>query len=137
MAEGEILKNPDYAASLRAIAAGGADAFYKGDIAQAIVDAVQHAPVQQGGMMLSDLAAYKAKERAPVCGLYREYRVCSMGPPSSGGIAMLQILGMLQHFPSSQLKPGTLSFTHLFAEASRLAYKPTNRRTFRAKPVID
>jgi gamma-glutamyltranspeptidase/glutathione hydrolase len=119
--EGDIFKSPDYAATLRAIAAN-ADAFYTGDIAQAIVDAVQHAPGQQGGMTVTDLANYHAKERAPVCGPYRQYRVCSMGPPSSGGIAMLEILGMLQHYPSAQLKPGTVSGTHLFTQASRLAY---------------
>jgi gamma-glutamyltranspeptidase / glutathione hydrolase len=120
--EGEIYKNPEYAAVLRKIAAGGPDAFYKGDVAQAIVNAVQHAPGQQGGMTLADLANYRPQERAPVCGDYREYHLCSMGPPSSGGIAVLQILGELQRFPVSQLQPGTLSNAHLFAEASRLAY---------------
>jgi gamma-glutamyltranspeptidase / glutathione hydrolase len=120
--EGEIYKNPEYAAALRKIASQGPDGFYKGDIAQAIVDAVQHAPGQQGGMTLSDLANYRSQERAPVCGDYREYHLCSMGPPSSGGIAVLQILGELQRFPSSQLQPGTISNAHLFAEASRLAY---------------
>src|SRR6201999_2858026 len=104
------------------IAAEGPDGFYKGDIAAAIVDSVQHAPGQQGGMTLADLANYHAQERPPVCGGYREYHVCSMGPPSSGGIAVLQILGELQRFPVSQLQPGTLSDAHLFAEASRLAY---------------
>jgi gamma-glutamyltranspeptidase / glutathione hydrolase len=120
--EGEIYKNPEYAAALRKIAAQGPDGFYKGEIAAAIVDAVQHAPGQQGGMTLNDLANYRAQERAPVCGEYREYHICSMGPPSSGGIAVLQILGELQRFPSSQLQPGSLSNAHLFAEASRLAY---------------
>jgi gamma-glutamyltranspeptidase / glutathione hydrolase len=122
LAEGEIYKNPEYAAALRKIAAGGPDAFYKGDIAQAIINAVQHAPGQQGGMTLDDLANYRAQERAPVCGDYRVYHICSMGPPSSGGIAVLEILGALQRFPSSELQPGTVSNAHLFAEASRLAY---------------
>jgi gamma-glutamyltranspeptidase / glutathione hydrolase len=120
--EGEIYKNAEYAATLRKIAAQGPDGFYKGEIAQAIVDKVQHAPRQQGGMTLADLANYQAKERAPVCGEYRVYHLCSMGPPSSGGIAVLQILGMLQRFPSDALTPGTVSGAHLFAEASRLAY---------------
>ena len=122
LAEGEIYKNPEYAAALKKIAAQGPDAFYKGEIAQAIINAVQHAPGQQGGMTLDDLANYRAQERAPVCGDYREYHICSMGPPSSGGIAVLEILGALQRFPSSQLQPGTLSNAHLFAEASRMAY---------------
>ena len=73
-------------------------------------------------MTLKDLADYRAQERAPVCGSYREYRLCSMGPPSSGGIAVLEILGELQRFPSSQLQPGTLLNAHLFSEASKLAY---------------
>ena len=120
--EGEIMKNPELAAALRAIAKGGAKAFYSGDIAQAIVDAVQHAPNQQGGMSMADLAGYKAVERAPVCGDYRVWQVCSMGPPSSGGIAILEILGALQRFPSSELQPGTVSEAHLFSQASRLAY---------------
>ena len=122
LAEGEIYRNPEYAGSLRLIAAGGSKAFYTGEIAQAIVDKVQHAPVNQGGMTLEDLAGFKALERPPVCGDYRIWRLCSMGPPSSGGIAIVQILGMLQHFPSSQLQPNTLSEAHLFTQASRLAY---------------
>ncbi len=120
--EGEILKEPELAASLRAIADGGAKAFYSGKIAHQIVDAVQDAPRNPGGMTLADLAGYRAKERPPVCGDYRQWRVCSMGPPSSGGIAIVQILGMLQHFPASELQPNTLSEAHLFTQASRLAY---------------
>jgi gamma-glutamyltranspeptidase/glutathione hydrolase len=122
LAEGETYKNPEYAGSLRLIAAGGAKAFYTGEIAQAIVDKVQHAPVNQGGMNLEDLAGFKAMEREPMCGGYRQWRICSMGPPSSGGIAIVQILGMLQRFPSSQLQPNSLSEAHLFTQASRLAY---------------
>jgi gamma-glutamyltranspeptidase/glutathione hydrolase len=122
LAEGDIYKNQEYADTLKKIAAQGPDGFYRGEIAQAIVDKVQHAPRQQGGMTLADLDNYQAKERSPVCGPYREYHVCSMGPPSSGGIAVLQILGMLQRFPSDALTPGTVSGAHLFAEASRLAY---------------
>jgi gamma-glutamyltranspeptidase/glutathione hydrolase len=120
--EGETLKNPELAASLRTIARGGAKAFYSGPIAAAIVDKVQHAPLNRGGMTLADLARYKPVERAPVCGTYRNYRLCSMGPPSSGGVAVLQILGMLQRFPSSQLQPDTLSEVHLVSEAERLAF---------------
>jgi gamma-glutamyltranspeptidase/glutathione hydrolase len=122
--EGEILKNPELAATLRLIAQGGAKAFYTGDIANSIVQAVQHqpAPLNQGGMTLADLQNYKATEVKPVCGPYRTYRVCAMGLPSSGGISVVQILGMLERFPSSQLQPGTLSGVHLFTQATRLAY---------------
>jgi gamma-glutamyltranspeptidase/glutathione hydrolase len=122
VAQGEILKNPELAATLRAVAKDGSKAFYSGAIAQAIVDAVQHAPMNPGGMTLADLANYQAKERAPVCGAYRVYHMCSMGPPSSGGISVLQILGMLERFPSKDLQPDTLSEVHLFTEASRLAF---------------
>ncbi|HEY5339353.1 MAG TPA: gamma-glutamyltransferase, partial [Rhizomicrobium sp.] len=121
-AEGEILKNPELAQTLRLIAKNGPKAFYEGPIAQAIVDKVQHAPVNPGGMTLADLKNYVAKERAPVCGTYRSYRLCSMGPPSSGGVAVIQILDMLQRFPASDLQPGTLSEAQLFTQASRLAF---------------
>ena len=121
-AEGETMKNPALAATLRAIAKDGPKAFYSGAIAKAIVDAVQHAPVNPGGMTLNDLAHYKALERAPVCGPYRSYKVCSMGPPSSGGIAVLQILGMLNKFPRTDLVPSSLSGVHLLTQASRLAF---------------
>jgi len=121
-AEGEILKNPDLAQTLREIAKDGPKAFYEGATAQAIVDKVGHAPVNPAGMTLADLAHYKARERLPVCGTYRRYKLCSMGPPSSGGIAVLQILGMLERFPSKELAPDTLEGVHLFAQASRLAF---------------
>jgi gamma-glutamyltranspeptidase/glutathione hydrolase len=134
LAEGEIYKNPEYAATLKKIAKEGPDGFYKGEIAQAIVDLVQHAPRQQGGMTLEDLDKYQAKERSPVCGPYREYRLCSMGPPSSGGVAVLQILGMLQRFTPAELTPNTVSGAHLFAQASRLAY--ADRAQFLADPAF-
>lgn len=123
---GDKLKNPELAASFRIIAKGGAKAFYTGAIAQAIIDKVQHAPVNQGGMTLKDLAAYKAVERKPVCGLYRVYKICSMAPPSSGGVTVLQILTMLERYKPQELAPGSLSEVHLFAQASRLAYADRN-----------
>jgi gamma-glutamyltranspeptidase/glutathione hydrolase len=121
-AQGETLKNPELAASLRDIAAHGPKAFYEGAIARAIVDKVSHAPVNPAAMTLADLAGYKPQERAPVCGPYRGNRVCSMGPPSSGGIAVLQILALLERFPSKQLATDTLTGVHLFTQASRLAF---------------
>lgn len=119
---GDTLKNPELAATFRQIAKGGARAFYTGEIARAIVDKVQHAPVNAGGMTLKDLATYRAVERAPVCGPYRAVKVCSMPPPSSGGIAVLQILSMLERFKPADLQPNTLSNVHLFSQASRLAF---------------
>jgi gamma-glutamyltranspeptidase/glutathione hydrolase len=132
--EGDVLKNPALAAALRAIAKGGAKAFYTGPIARDIVDKVQHAPVNPGGMTLADLAHYRAKERAPVCARYRGERICSMGPPSSGGIAVLQILGMLQRFPSKDLTPNLLGEIHLFSQASRLAF--ADRVTYLGDPAF-
>jgi len=124
--KGEIFKSPAYAATLEAIARHGARAFYTGAIAQSIVDAVHHAPVNQGGMTLADLKSYHAIERAPVCGSYRGDKVCSMPPPSSGGVAVLQILAMLERFPPSDLQPGTLSYAQLFTQANRLAFADRN-----------
>ncbi len=132
--QGETLKNPELAATLKAIAKGGAKAFYTGPIAQAIVDKVNHAPVNPSHMTLADLAHYTAKERDPVCGIYREYRLCSMGPPSSGGVSVLQILGMLERFPPKMLQPNSLSEIHLFSEASRLAF--ADRAMWLADPDV-
>ena len=124
--QGEIFKSPAYAATLEAIAKHGARAFYSGAIAQSIVDAVQHAPVNQGGMTLADIKAYRPVERPPVCGTYRGDKVCSMPPPSSGGVAVLQILAMLERFPPSDLQPNTLSYAQLFTQANRLAFADRN-----------
>ncbi len=121
-AEGETIRNPELAATLKLIAAKGAKGFYAGRIAHAIVDKVRRAPVNPGGMTLADLARYKAVERAPVCGAYRGDKLCSMGPPSSGGIAVLQILAMLERFPAKDLAPDTTEGVHLFTQASRLAF---------------
>jgi len=134
LAQGEVLKNPEFAKTLRLIAKGGPKAFYTGQIAQHIVDAVQHAPVNPGGMTLADLASYHAVERPAVCGTYRQYRLCSMGPPSSGGVAVLQILGMLERFPKSQLQTESLSGVHLFTQASRLAF--ADRVMYLADPDV-
>ena len=134
VAEGETLKNPELAQTLRTIAKGGAKAFYTGPIAQAIVDKVRNAPVNRAGMTLADLAAYHAVERKPVCGTYRVYRLCSMGPPSSGGVAVLQVLGMLERFPSRDLAPSSLSQVHLMSEAERLAF--ADRAQYLADPDV-
>ncbi len=123
---GDKLKNPELAATFRLLAKGGAKAFYRGAIAAAIADKVQHAPVQQGGMTLQDLAAYHAIERKPICGSYRAYKICSMAPPSSGGVTVLQILALLERYTPAELAPGSLSEVHLFAQASRLAYADRN-----------
>ncbi len=134
LAEGEIVKNPEFAATLRLIAKGGAKAFYTGKIAQNIVDAVDHASINPGAMTMKDMAAYHAVERPTVCGTYRAYKLCSMGPPSSGGIAVLQMLGMLERFPQKDLQPNSLSEVHLFTQASRLAF--ADRGEYLGDPAV-
>jgi gamma-glutamyltranspeptidase/glutathione hydrolase len=119
-----LLKNPQFAASLHAIAEGGSDAFYKGAIAEAIVAAVRGAPNHQGDISLADLAGYSARERPPVCVAYRRYKVCGMGPPSSGGLAVAQVLKLIEPFdlgkgPGSAMNARAL---HLIAEAEKLAF---------------
>jgi gamma-glutamyltranspeptidase/glutathione hydrolase len=120
-ATGTRITNPQYGATLRAVAAQGADAFYRGAIAQDIVRAVRSHP-SPGDLTEADLAAYQPVERAAVCAPYRMWRLCSMGPPSSGGIAVLQILGLLERTSFAALPPQSAAAVHLFAEAGRLAY---------------
>ena len=122
---GSLVRNPDYARSLRLIADGGAAAFYTGPLAQAMVAAVAAAP-GGGALSLADLAAYRAKPREAVCGPYRKFRICGMPPPSSGGIGVLQILGMLERIEMSALRPGSVLPLHLLAQAERLAFADRN-----------
>ncbi|HMI95542.1 MAG TPA: gamma-glutamyltransferase [Micropepsaceae bacterium] len=119
---GQTWRNPKFAQSLRRIADGGPYAFYAGSIADEITAAVTKAPVNAAVMTRADLANYRPKERAPLCGAYRAYRICSLPPSTSGGTSVLQILGLLQRFSSAELQPVTLSSVHLMSEASRLAY---------------
>ncbi|MBE8968414.1 gamma-glutamyltransferase [Nostocales cyanobacterium LEGE 12452] len=122
---GTRLVNQPLAEVLRQIAKGGANAFYQGNIAQDIVAKVRQAAVP-GDLTTTDLVQYQAKVREPVCGTYRIYKVCGMGPPSSGGLTVLQILGILQQFNLPALKPASLEAVHLFSEAGRLAYADRN-----------
>jgi gamma-glutamyltranspeptidase/glutathione hydrolase len=124
---GTILKNPKLAATLRLVAQRGADAFYDGTVADDIVATVRQAPVNPGDITAGDLAGYHAKRRKPVCGPYRIYIVCGMGPPSSGGIAVLQILELLEPFTMAAPDPRHPKAVHLFAEAGRLAYADRDR----------
>ncbi len=119
---GAVLKNPQFAAVLKRVAAQGADAFYRGDIARDMVNAVRSDERAAGDLAEADLAAYAAKERVPLCGPYRRWKVCGMPPPSSGGFAVLQILGILEQSDWRTLRPESVEAVHLFAEAGRLAY---------------
>lgn len=124
---GSLLTNPDLAETLRMIGARGPDAFYTGAIARDIVAAVQSAGARPGSLTLDDLAGYVAMQREPVCGVYRVYRVCGMGPPSSGGIAIVQALGILGRFDLGALAANSLGAVHLISEASRLVFADRNR----------
>ena len=129
-AVGERIVNPEYAATLAAIAREGADAFYRGAIAEDIVGAVRgHA--RPGALALEDLARYRALEREPVCLGYRVQRVCSMGPPA-GGVSVLQMLGILERTAFAQALPNSPEAIHLFSEAGRLAY--ADRARYLADP---
>jgi len=125
--EGHLLKNPAYARTLTLIADKGAQAFYTGALAQEIVDAVQNAPVHPGTMSMADMAAYKPIRREAVCLPYRQYEVCGMPPSSSGGLTVLQILGMLNESKMAELPAGSVEAIHLITEASKLAYADRNR----------
>ena len=143
---GTIMKNPDYAQTLSSIAKGGANAFYTGPIAQSIVNKIKvtssgganPVAITPGLTELSDLANYKAIKREPVCTTYRNYWVCGMGPPSSGGIAVAQSLGILENFDlsASQYLPTlvnaeggkpSVAAVHLISESQRLAYADRNK----------
>ncbi|MDJ0823990.1 MAG: gamma-glutamyltransferase [Rhodobacter sp.] len=126
LAEGATLRNPGYGATLRTLAAHGADAFYTGAIAQDIVTTVRTAAGNPGVMAPIDLAIYRVKERAPVCVSYRAHRVCGMGPPSSGALTVGQILGMLDGYDLSA-GPGEPDVWRLIGDASRLAFADRGR----------
>ncbi|MEE8188363.1 MAG: gamma-glutamyltransferase [Kiloniellales bacterium] len=123
---GQRLANPAFAQTLKRIAKGGAEAFYNGPIAREIVAAVTGAGRNPGAMTLADLAGYEAKRRDAVCAPYRSFRVCGMGPPSSGAVAVLQTLGILQSFDLPALAPNSAEAVHLIAEAGRLAFADRN-----------
>ncbi len=129
LSAGHLLKNPAYAATLEAIAARGADAFYAGPVAEAIVAAARAAPNRAGDLSLDDLARYRIEERLPVCVGYRAYRICGMGPPSSGGIAIAQVMKLLEPFDLGRGTgaAGNVRAMHLVAEAEKLAYADRSR----------
>ncbi len=150
---GHRLDNPAYAKTLTSLQRDGSKALYEGPIARDIVssvaDAVQPSTIRiilnvlrrglglypsgdanipaPGSLTLDDLAAYRSVKRNPLCRVYRGHRVCAFGPPTSGGVAVLQILGLLQRFDIAALEPTSVEALHLFAEAQRLAYLDRSR----------
>ncbi len=127
---GATLRNPDLAEVLRQIARGGSKALLEGDVAQAMVDKVRSHPSNPGKLSLADLAGYQAVQRAPICSDYRanahDFRICGFPPPSSGAIAVGQILGILSNTNAAALplQDGLPSadWLHLYTDASRLAF---------------
>lgn len=124
---GYLLDNPELAETLRRIAEGGAQAFYRGPLAGDIAAAVQSAARRPGTMTARDMAGYRAKERQVLCGAYRAYRVCGMPPPSSGGVAIAQILAFLEPYDLGRMAPLSVQAVHLIAEAGRLAFADRNQ----------
>lgn len=124
---GQTLRNPDYADTLRALAAEGLDAFYTGPIAADIAATVAGAPNNPGVLSQLDLAIYDVREREPVCVEYRAHDVCGMGPPSSGALTVGQILGMLAPYDLAELGPDNAESWRLIGDASRLAFADRGR----------
>lgn len=119
---GTRIRNPAYAALLRDMAARGADAFYTGANAKAIIDVVASAPRNPATITAADLTGYAARPRDAVCTSYRQYRVCGMGPPSSGATTVFGILGMLEGFDMQAMGRDNPMSWHVLGEAMQLAY---------------
>src|SRR5690606_81797 len=124
---GHALRDPEFAESLALVAQGGADAFSRGPIAAAMVEAVRTDPRGPGRLALADLAEYRAIVREPVCGAFRALRVCGAPPPSSGGVTLLQSLGIFERL-ETVARPGEVGVPmpvlsmHRLVESYRLAY---------------
>ena len=129
---GTLVRNEALAQTFERIAANGPQAFYSGEHAQEIASTVAADTPKPGAMTYADIAGYTAKERDTVCSTYRSYRICSMGPPTSGGIAVQQILGQLERFDLSALGADNPVTWHLFIESQRLAY--ADRELYLADP---
>ncbi|NCP11627.1 MAG: gamma-glutamyltransferase [Sphingomonadales bacterium] len=124
---GTAIRNPALAAYLAQLAERGADSFYVGPNAQAIAAKVSGSAINPAPMTPGDIASYDAKARDAVCGTYRGYRICGMGPPSSGATTVLAILKQLERFDMAALGPDSPAAWHLIAESMRLAYADRGR----------
>lgn len=124
--QGERIANPALAETMDLIARQGARAMYEGPVAAEMIDRVRSHP-RPGTLSAGDLSSYKPVKRDAVCGPYRVWIVCGMPPPSSGGIAILQVLGLIQPFDIQRDPPNDLRAVHLIAEASRLAFADRDR----------
>jgi gamma-glutamyltranspeptidase/glutathione hydrolase len=134
LAVGARMVNPAYAETLRTLALEGADAFYRGAIADDIINTANGFAANPGDLAHDDLARYQAFSRDPVCAKYRRYRVCGMPPPSSGGLTLLAMLRMLEPYPLSEMGAGSLWGVHFFSAAGALAY--ADRDAYIADPAF-
>jgi len=120
---GSIKKNPEFAMTLRRIALLGAKGFYKGQIAMDIVSAARFTAADNPGLLtINDMTQYQAIERPPICAPYKQYEICGMGPPTSGGMTVIQILKLLEDKALNQHDPLSPEAVHLFTQAGKLAY---------------
>ena len=117
--EGSVITNPDLGKALQLIADQGADAFYKGEIGEAMVATLAK---YDGVMTMDDLAGYEVHELEPVTGDYRGYTVISSPPPSSGGTHLIEILNILENFDMASMEVNSAEYVHLFAETFKLAF---------------
>ncbi|MEN8723416.1 MAG: gamma-glutamyltransferase [Alphaproteobacteria bacterium] len=124
--QGEYLMNLDYADTLELIAEKGRDGFYRGPLARQMVETINNSVGAPGDMTVADFVTYQAVERTPLCTAYRSWRLCGMPPPTSGGVTVLQILGLLERFDMATVEPSSAKAVHLVSEASRLAYADRN-----------
>lgn len=124
---GDKLRNPKLANVYRSLAKDGVKPFYQGWIAEKIVSAVQRSSIAPGLLSLNDMKNYQAVEREAVCGPYRLYKVCGMAPPSSGGIAVIQIMAQLEPFQLHKRQLEDVQTSHLYTQSSRLAFADRNR----------
>jgi gamma-glutamyltranspeptidase/glutathione hydrolase len=123
---GANLKNEDLAQSFEKLAQQGSDLFSKGDIAKAIVAAVQN----QGGIFeLSDLQSYQAKIRKPVMGSYRGYQIISAAPTTGGGTHLIELLNIMEGFDVQKLGHNSAQFIHIFTEAMKMVYADKSLNT--------
>ena len=118
---GYKLKNIEYSKTLKRLSKRGSRDFYEGETAKLIIDSIKKYN-KESVLSYSDLKNYKIVWREPLCSKYRKYNVCSMGPPSSGGLTMLMMLKLLEDFNIKSLKPNSIDMIHLFSEVNRIAY---------------
>jgi gamma-glutamyltranspeptidase/glutathione hydrolase len=118
---GYILKNIEYSKTLKRLSKYGSYDFYEGKTAKLIIDALNNNN-KESKMSFEDLKNYQIVWREPLCRKYRSYNVCSMGPPSSGGLTMLMMLKIFENFDIRSMDPNSIEMVHLFSEVNRIAY---------------